>query len=513
MSNSPSTSTNTSTPAYEQLCAELREIGILGSIGSLLGWDQQAMLPDAGNSYRAGQMELMATLVHERSTSKKLGDLIAAAEAEAKGLDRHSDAAAVARDARRQFDRETKLPASLVAEMAKTEVLGHHAWAEARKKSSYSDFKPWLAKWLDLKKQEVNCVGYKDHPYDALLDHYEPYETAAGVTTVFESLRDELVTLVQKIAGASRKAPIEIMERSYPVKAQESFGRIAAEAIGFDFNAGRLDVSVHPFCSGQGQGDTRMTTRYHEHHFNDAFFGVLHETGHALYEQGLQKEKYLGTALGDSISLGIHESQSRMWENLVGRSRSFWKFFMPKAREAFPETLKGVTDDQWYAAANAVQPSFIRVEADEMTYNLHILIRFEMETAMISGQLGVDDVPAAWNEKYKKYLGITPPNDAKGCLQDVHWSSGLMGYFPTYTLGNLYAAQFFEKARKDLGDLDALFAAGNFKPLLGWLRENIHVHGRRYSARELVKRVTGADLSSQPLLNYLKGKASEVYGV
>jgi len=202
-----------------------------------------------------------------------------------------------------------------------------------------------------------------------------------------------------------------------------------------------------------------------------------------------------------------------MWENLVGRSRSFWKFFMPKARDAFPETLKGVTDDQWYAAANAVQPSFIRVEADEMTYNLHILIRFEMETAMISGQLGVDDVPAAWNEKYKKYLGITPPNDAKGCLQDVHWSSGLMGYFPTYTLGNLYAAQFFEKARKDLGDLDALFAAGNFKPLLGWLRENIHVHGRRYSARELVKRVTGADLSSQPLLKYLKGKASEVYGV
>ncbi|HRK30979.1 MAG TPA: carboxypeptidase M32 [Tepidisphaeraceae bacterium] len=504
---------NTPTPAYDKLRTELREIGILSSIGSLLGWDQQVMLPEAGNPYRAGQMEFLAKLIHERSTSGKLGDLIAAAEAEAGGLDRHSDAAVVARDARRGYDRETKLPGELVAEMAKTEVLGHQAWVEARKNSSYASFKPWLAKWLDLKKQEIACVGYKDHPYDALLDRYEPYETAAGVTKVFESLRDELVSLVQKIAGSSKKAPIEIMERSYDVKAQEAFGRLAAEAIGFDFTAGRLDVSVHPFCSGQGQGDTRMTTRYHENHFNDAFFGVLHETGHALYEQGLQKEKYLGEALGDSVSLGIHESQSRMWENLVGRSRAFWKFFMPKARNSFPQTLNGVTDDQWYAATNAVQPSLIRVEADEMTYNLHILIRFEMETALTSGQLGVDDVPAAWNEKYKKYLGITPPNDAKGCLQDVHWSAGLMGYFPTYTLGNLYAAQFYDQATKDIPDLEQQFASGNFKPLLGWLRENIHQHGRRYSARELVKRITGTELSAQPLLNYLRGKASEVYGV
>jgi carboxypeptidase Taq len=359
----------------------------------------------------------------------------------------------------------------------------------------------------------VQCVGFKDHPYDALLDPYEPYETAAGVRRVFESLREPLVQLVGKIAGASRKAPIEIMERAYPVKAQETLGREAAKALGFDFDAGRLDVSVHPFCSGQGPGDTRMTTRYHERHFNDAFFGVLHETGHALYEQGLPKAEQFGNGLGEAISLGIHESQSRMWENLVGRSRAFWKHFMSRARELFPDATAGVNEEQWYAAVNAVQPSFIRVEADETTYNLHILIRFEMETALIGGQLGVDDVPAAWNEKYRTYLGITPPDDAKGCLQDVHWSAGLMGYFPTYTLGNLYAAQFFDKARKDLGDLDAQFALGDFKPLLGWLRENIHRHGRRYSARELVKRVTGADLSAEPLLRHLRTKASEVYGV
>jgi carboxypeptidase Taq len=504
-----------SLPAYEKLRAELREIGIIGTIGALLSWDEQVIQPkaNAAKAFRADQMAFVAKLNHERSTSKKLGDLISAAEDEVKSQDRYSDAAVVARNARRDYDRATKLPAELVAEMAKTEVLGQNAWAEARKKSDYPSFKPWLAKWFDLKKQEVKCVGYKEHPYDALLDTFEPYELTSAVRGVFEQLKKPLVELVGKIGGSSKKAPIEIMERAYPVKAQEELGRAAASAIGFDFESGRLDVSVHPFCSGIAAGDTRMTTRYHEHHFNDAFFGVLHETGHALYEQGLPKSDHTGTALGESISLGIHESQSRMWENLVGRSRAFWKFFMPKAREAFPQTLNGVTEEQFYFAANAVQPSFIRVEADETTYNLHTLIRFELEQLLINDELGVDDVPQAWNERYKKYLGITPPDAAKGCLQDVHWSAGLIGYFSTYTLGNLYAAQFFEQARKDLGDLDAMFAKGEFRPLLDWLRQNIHRHGRRYTARELVKKVTGRDLSAEPLMRYLSGKAAELYGV
>lgn len=501
--------------AHAALCAELRDIGIIGSLGALLGWDEQVIQPkaDSAKAFRADQMAFVAALQHQRATSKKLGELIAAAEAEAKGQDLHSDAAVVARNARRDYDRATKLPASLVEEMAKTEVLGQNAWAEARKNADYPAFKPWLAKWYDLKRQEVKCVGYKDHPYDALLDQFEPHETTAAVRQVFEQLREPLVELVAKIGASSRKAPVEIMERAYPVPAQEAFGRAAAAAVGFDFNAGRLDVSVHPFCSGLAVGDTRITTRYHEHHFNDAFFGVLHETGHALYEQGLPKAANVGTALGESISLGIHESQSRMWENLVGRSRSFWTYFLPQARAAFPKTLEGVSEDQWHFAVNAVQPSFIRVEADETTYNLHILIRFELEQLLISDQLGVDDVPAAWNDRYKKYLGITPPDAAKGCLQDVHWSAGLIGYFPTYTLGNLYAAQFFEQARKDLGDLDSMFARGEFRPLLEWLRHHIHRHGRRYSARELVQLVTGSDLSAEPLLRHLKDKAAELYGV
>jgi carboxypeptidase Taq len=308
--------------------------------------------------------------------------------------------------------------------------------------------------------------------------------------------------------SSGRKAPIEILHRRYPADAQEKLSRQAAAAIGFDFSAGRLDVTVHPFCSGFGPGDTRITTRYDENNFGDAFFGVLHETGHGLYEQGLPAEHF-----GDSISLGIHESQSRLWENFVGRGRPFWRHFLPKARAAFGAALDAVTDDQWIFAVNSVQPSFIRTESDETTYNLHTLLRFELETAMLDGRLSVNDIPAAWNEKMRKYLGITPPDDARGCLQDVHWSGGGIGYFPTYTLGNLYAAQFFAQAHADLGDLDAQLARGEFAPLLTWLRQNIHRHGKRYRAADLVQRVTGRPLSSAPLLAHLQRKAAELYGV
>src|SRR5207245_878680 len=256
----------------------------------------------------------------------------------------------------------------------------------------------------------------------------------------------------------------------------------------------------------------RMTTRYDENYFGDAFFGVLHEMGHGLYNQGLEGEHW-GTPRGESISLGIHESQSRMWENLVGRSAAFWRFYFPKAKETFSDTLRDVSEEQWVFAINDVRPSLIRTESDEATYNLHILLRFELEQAMLSGDLSVADIPGAWNEKMRKYLGMTPPDDAKGCLQDVHWSGGAIGYFPTYTLGNLYAAQFFEQARKDLGDMDAQFARGDFAPLLGWLRKNIHSEGKRFTARQLVKRITGQELSAEPLLRHLRSKAAELYGI
>jgi len=499
--------------SYVQLVAALREIALLNSVSSVLGWDERTQLPPKGAEHRSNQSALLARMAHEQFTSPRIGELLAGVEGSELVRDPHSDAAVNVRETRRRYDRQRKLPASLVEEMEKTAVLAQQAWVEARKKSDYAMFRPWLEKTLGLKKREAECVGYDGgHVYDALLDPFEPHETTAGLRRVFESLREPLVELIGRITSSGRKAPVEILERHYPAAAQEKLAREAAAAVGFDFQAGRLDVSVHPFCSGLGPGDTRLTTRYDERYFGDAFFGVLHETGHGLYDQGLPAEHF-GTPLGNSISLGIHESQSRMWENFVGRSRSFWRHFFPKAKEAFGQTLADVGEEQWVFAVNDVRPSFIRTESDEATYNLHVLLRFELEQAMLTGDLGLGDLPAAWNERMEEYLGITPPDDARGCLQDIHWSGGAIGYFPTYTLGNLYAAQFFEQAKKELGDLDGSFAGGDFAPLLGWLRKNIHSQGERYTARDLVKRVTGRDLSAEPLLNHLRAKAAELYGV
>jgi carboxypeptidase Taq len=348
--------------------------------------------------------------------------------------------------------------------------------------------------------------------YDALLDGYEPGAKSEDIRRVFAALRDELVPLVESIRHAPRQPDHSILERRYPVDAQSAFGRQAAEKIGFSFTDGRLDESHHPFCSSFGPGDCRLTTRYDEHDFPQAFFGTLHEAGHGIYEQGLDREQF-GLPMGDTVSLGIHESQSRMWENLVGRSRSFWRHFFEPARKAFPEALGDVSADEFHFAINTVQPSFIRVEADEATYNLHIMLRFEMEPALISGDLPPADLPAVWNETFKRYLGLTPADDAQGCLQDIHWSGGLIGYFPTYALGNMYAAQFFEAARRELGDLDEMFARGEFEPLRRWLGENIHRRGRQYPAPRLVEVVTGRPLSHEPLVRHLKGKFDALYGL
>ena len=504
------------TGPYARLLSELREIALLRSVSSLLSWDEQTHLPPRGASHRAAQAGLLATLAHARLTSPKLGDLLAAAESDLSTSDRtgDSDAAVNLRETRRSYERERKLPPELVEELSRTEVLAQQAWADARAKSDFPAFEPWLKKTLDLKRRQADCIGFAatGDPYDALLDEYEPGETAAGIARVFQSLRGPLVDLIGRVAESPRKAPAHLLARHFPAAAQEKLAREAAAAVGFDFSAGRLDVSVHPFCSDLGPGDVRITTRYREDDFGDAFFGVLHEAGHALYEQGLPPAHF-GTPLCEAVSLGIHESQSRMWENFVGRGRPFWRWCLPKARHVFPQALEGVSEDDWHFAVNDVRPSFIRTESDEATYNLHVLLRFELERAMVRGELSVRDVPAAWDEKMRHYLGVTPPNDALGCLQDIHWSGGSFGYFPTYTLGNLYAAQFFEKARADLGDLDASIAAGDFAPLLGWLREKIHRHGKRFTARRLVREVTGDDLRAEPLLNHLRSKAAELYGV
>ena len=493
---------------YAQLTVELREIALLASVGSVLGWDERTHLPAKGTDHRAAQATLLAGMVHARFTAAEVGDLLAAVEQSSPT----EESAAVAREVRRDYDRATKLPPALVEEMTRTAVLAQAAWGDARAKSDYAAFAPWLAKTLDLKRQEIAAIGRGGHPYDTLLDEYEPGMTTADVQRMFDSLRGPLVELIARIKDSGRPAPTDLFHRHYPAAAQEAFARSAAAAIGFDFDAGRLDVSLHPFCSDLGPGDVRLTTRYDDHYFGDAFFGVLHEAGHGMYEQGLPHERF-GSPLGQAVSLGVHESQSRMWENLVGRGRPFWSHFMPQARAHFPEALAGVSDADWLRAVNATTPSLIRTEADETTYNLHVLIRFELEVALITGQLSVADLPAAWNERYQQYLGVTPPDAARGVLQDIHWSGGAFGYFPTYTLGNLYAAQLFDAARAALGDLDAQFAAGQFAPLLGWLRDNVHRHGRRYPAAELVRRATGQEPSAEPLLAHLRAKAADVYGV
>jgi carboxypeptidase Taq len=497
--------------SYDALIRELREISLLGSVGSVLGWDERTQLPPQGAEHRAAQSSLLARMVHERFTSPRIDELLHDVQNSALAADPHSDPAVNARETRRSYDRARKLPSSLIEELSRVAVLAQQAWGEARAKSDYAAFEPWLTRILDLKRQEARCVGYTNDMYDALLDEFEPGETAANLRVTFERLRGPLVELIGWIVDSGRKAPVEILERNYPPEAQAKQAREAAAAVGFNFKAGRLDVSLHPFCTGIGPGDTRMTTRYDPHYFGDAFFGVLHETGHGLYEQGLPADKF-GQPLGEAISLGIHESQSRMWENFVARSRPFWKHFLPLTRAAFPDALKGVTDDEWYFAVNDVRPSLIRTESDEATYNLHILMRFELEQALLNDELKPTDLPAAWNEKMRQYLGLTPPDDARGCLQDIHWSGGAIGYFPTYTLGNLYAAQFFEQARKDVPNMDEQFARGEFAPLFAWLRENIHRHGKRYRAGELVKRVTGKELSAEPLLRHLRTK-TELYGL
>jgi carboxypeptidase Taq len=415
------------------------------------------------------------------------------------------------REWRRTFERATRIPPDLAEALAKAAAEGETAWEKARPQNDWPGFLPFLERLVDLSRQEAEALGYTTEPYDALLDGYEVGETAAGLESLFRHLRESLVALVDAIRGSSRTPEVGVLHRHYPRALQEQFSREAVVKIGYDFEAGRLDPTAHPFSTGLGPGDVRITTRYDENFFSTAFFGTLHETGHALYNQGLPPEHW-GTPRGQSISLGIHESQSRMWENLVGRSMGFWEHFFPQAQALFP-ALQDVSLETFHFAINQVAPSLIRVEADEVTYNLHIIFRFELERSLINGGLQARDLPEAWSAKIQEYLGLTPPDDRDGVMQDVHWSGGYFGYFPTYTLGNIYAAQFFTKASGELGDPAKLFAQGEFEGLLAWLRRNIHSQGSRYRPRDLVRVVTGEDLDSRFLIKYLSSKFKSLYGL
>lgn len=497
---------------YQQLCQHARETALLAAAESALAWDERTMLPRAAAEYRTEQLTLLAGMIHRRNTDARFGDWLSELAASPLAADRHSVHGANIRQLKREYDRQAKLPQSLVEELARATSLGQHAWEKARENDDFPSFAPVLAKMFELKRAEAEALGYPQTPYDALLDDYEPDELTSNVSRVLAELRDALVPLIAEIASSGRQPERSILSRRYPLAAQEAFSRRAAEAIGFEFRRGRLDVTAHPFCTDLGPHDCRITTRYDEQFFPSAFFGVLHEAGHGIYDQGLPTDWY-GLPPGEAVSLGIHESQSRLWENLVGRSRAFWQHFFPAAVQAFPEALTGAPLDDFYFAVNDVRPSLIRVEADEATYNLHILVRFELEQALLADDLPVADLPEAWNEKYEKYLGIRPDTDADGVLQDVHWSAGLVGYFPTYSLGNLYAAQLFEQAEKDLGALGPQFAAGEFAPLRHWLSANIHRHGQCFTAAELVQKITGKPLSHGPLMAQLRQKLAPLYGL
>jgi carboxypeptidase Taq len=505
---------NIMTPAeaYAALLRRSREIGIIQSCTALLSWDQQTYMPTYGASWRGEQMAYLSVLAHQKLTDPQVGEWLTQVESSALTEDPQGEEAANIREWRRSYDRAIRVPQALVEELARVTTLAQQVWQEAKAQNHYAAFQTHLEKIVRLKREEAQAIGYTDHPYDALLDEYEPGMTTTTVRTLFSHLTKKLMALVQRWSTSTRRPDTSLLRRDYPVERQKIFAEGAAAALGFDFSRGRLDVAAHPFCTGIGPGDCRITTRYNPRYFSEAFFGVLHETGHALYEMHLPAQ-HAGTPLGSACSLGIHESQSRLWENQVGRSLPFWEHFFPRLQQTFPQTLVDVSLESFYFAINEVRPSLIRVEADEVTYNLHIVLRFELETEMLTDNLRVEDLPGAWQEKMSKYLGLTPPDDTHGCLQDIHWSFGGMGYFPTYTLGNLYAAQFMAAAKRHLGEaeLQQDFRRGRFTPLRDWLVQHIYQHGQRYRAQELCRRVTGEALHTEPFLSYLREKYEPLY--
>lgn len=486
--------------AYRDLERRALEVATLGSCSALLGWDERTFLPPAGAAHRGAQVALLARIGHELWTDPRTGQLLD--EIDAQSLTDHQ--VANLREWRRAYQRATKLPASLVEELARVTSEAQGVWQEAKRSSDFVAFRPSLEKIIGLKRQEADCVGYAAARYDALIDEFEPGVTTQQVRDLLGGLAAGLSPLVAEIVERQSKRPSVEWDCEFSVAAQEKLCREVASAVGFDFDRGRLDSTEHPFCSGMGPGDCRILTRFHSRRPFEAFFGTLHEAGHGLYEQGLDQTRW-GTPCGMAASYGIHESQSRLWENQIGRSRPFWKAWGPRFRSAFSDVVD-LSDERLWTHVNRVHPSLIRIDADEVTYNLHIAIRFELESAMLSGDLAVAELPTAWQEAFQRYLDLTVPDDARGCLQDIHWSFGGIGYFPTYTLGNLYSAQIMDAAEQRVPGLWEDIAAGSFLRLTKWLNENIHQHGQLYRPVELIERVTGEAPSSAAFLRYLRAK-------
>ncbi len=492
--------------AFQRLRDRLATISDISAAAAVLAWDRQTYMPEGGVGGRAEQLATLSRLAHEMLVSPETGDLLERSGEREPG----SDEAAFLRLARREYNRASRLPARLVAETSRATALAEPAWIQARESSEWSLFVPHMERVLALKQEEASYLD-GEHPYDTMLDRYDPGSSTRRLRDMFDALKAGIVPLVRDVSarlGGDRTAPLR---GDFAEAAQEAFGRDVITSFGYDWSKGRQDRAVHPFCVDfGGPGDVRITTRLDPGLLSIGLFGTCHEAGHALYEQGVDPS-YSRTPLAGGVSMGVHESQSRLWENLVARSRPFWSYFHPRLREAFPDVSGDL--ETLYRAVNAVRPSEIRTEADELTYDLHVLLRFELELALFEEGITVADLPAAWNAKMEEYLGIVPETDALGVLQDTHWAIGLFGYFPSYTVGNVLSVQLFEAAVAGRPEILPEMERGEFGTLLGWLRENVHRHGKRYEPDDLIARATGRPPDTDPYLRYLASKFGELYDV
>jgi len=497
-------------PDWTAFKARVGELSDINAASAFLSWDLETMMRPKDAENRGQQLATLSALSHRMMTDPAMGKMLQALRKDAAKLSKPD--AALVREVGREYDRATKLPESLVQQMSETTARAHALWVEARKTQDFSLFAPVLTQIVGLNQQMADCLDYQGSPEKALMDLYEPGLTTQTVDTVFGAIQPHLVTLVSGIAASGIEPDTTFLHHKSRLDKQWAFSIQVLEAMGFDFEAGRMDKAPHPFCSGSGAGDVRLTTRLFEDDLISSLFSSMHEAGHGLYEQGVSPT-LSRTPLAEGASLGIHESQSRMWENLVGRSRPFWGHFYPQLKAMFPKQLHRVSVERFYKAINVVRPSFIRVESDEVTYNLHILLRYQLERDIIEGKLKVKDIPEAWNAKMTDLLGITPKHDGEGCLQDIHWAHGSFGYFPTYTLGNLYASQFFHTAKQALPSLSTQIQRGNLLPLKHWLNEAIHQYGKTETPEEIVHRVTGEVLNPTYFVDYLWEKFGTLYAL
>jgi carboxypeptidase Taq len=493
--------------ALDALKARLEDVNALHAAIGVMDWDHQTYMPRGGGHARAEHVGILSRMAHETFTADETGKLIEAAEGQ---FEPGSDEAALVRNAKRDFGLSTKIPTALVAEKSRLSSIAHEDWVKARAENDFKGFAPTLERMFEIAREEAEALGYKEHIYDALLDQYEEGATAADCTRMFEALKDRQVALVKAISESGNQPDDSKLHGEWDDAKQSMFTEELAKAIGFDFNRGRQDTAAHPFCTNFSVGDVRLTTRF-KPYLGSAIFGTLHEAGHGMYEQG-SPMAWDRSPLCGGVSLGVHESQSRTWENIVGRSHAFWSHFFPRLVEVFP-AMSAYTVDSFYRAINKVEPTLIRVEADECTYNLHVMVRFEIECDLLAGKLAVKDMPEAWNAKYEAYLGIRPPSDSDGCLQDVHWSGGLIGYFPTYSMGNLLSYQFWNAMKTDIPNQDELMARGEFAPILTWLQTNIYSRGRKFPPKELVQMVTGKPIGAEDYLDALDAKYRAIYSL